>query len=54
MSRPEQLVNLTIDGKQVAVPAGTLLIRAAEQVGVETHRFCDHPLLEPGGVCRQC
>ncbi|HET9310296.1 MAG TPA: NADH-quinone oxidoreductase subunit G [Actinomycetota bacterium] len=54
MSRPEQLVNLTIDGKQVAVPAGTLLIRAAEQVGVEIPRFCDHPLLEPVGACRQC
>ncbi|HJR96713.1 MAG TPA: NADH-quinone oxidoreductase subunit NuoG [Actinomycetota bacterium] len=54
MSRPEQLVSLTIDGKQVAVPAGTLLIRAAEQVGVEIPRFCDHPLLEPVGACRQC
>lgn len=54
MSRPEQLVNLTIDGKQVAVPAGTLLIRAAEQVGVEIPRFCDHPFLEPVGACRQC
>jgi len=54
VSRPEQLVNLTIDGKQVAVPAGTLLIRAAEQVGVEIPRFCDHPFLEPVGACRQC
>jgi NADH-quinone oxidoreductase subunit G len=47
-------VTLTVDGKEVTVPAGTLIIRAAEQVGVEIPRFCDHPLLEPVGACRQC
>ena len=30
------------------------MIRAAEQVGVQIPRFCDHPLLEPVGACRQC
>jgi NADH-quinone oxidoreductase subunit G len=48
------LVTLTIDGAEVTVPKGTLVIRAAEQVGVEIPRFCDHPLLEPVGACRQC
>ncbi|MCW2764975.1 MAG: dehydrogenase subunit [Nocardioides sp.] len=48
------LVTLTIDGIQVSVPKDTLVIRAAEQVGVEIPRFCDHPLLEPVGACRQC
>jgi NADH-quinone oxidoreductase subunit G len=48
------LVTLTIDGVQVSVPAGTLVIRAAEQVGVQIPRFCDHPLLDPVGACRQC
>ncbi len=47
-------VTLTIDGKEVAVPAGTLIIRAAEQLGIEIPRFCDHPFLEPAGACRQC
>ncbi len=47
-------VTLTIDGKSVTVPAGTLVIRAAEQVGVQVPRFCDHPLLAPVGACRQC
>jgi NADH-quinone oxidoreductase subunit G len=47
-------VTLTIDGKEVTVPKGTLVIRAAEQVGIEIPRFCDHPLLEPVGACRQC
>jgi NADH-quinone oxidoreductase subunit G len=47
-------VTLTIDGRSVTVPAGTLVIRAAEQVGVQVPRFCDHPLLAPVGACRQC
>lgn len=49
-----QMVTLTVDGKEVTVPAGTLIIRAAEQLGIEIPRFCDHPLLEPIGACRQC
>ncbi|MEP7017248.1 MAG: 2Fe-2S iron-sulfur cluster-binding protein, partial [Actinomycetota bacterium] len=48
------LVNLTIDDVVVSVPKGTLVIRAAEQIGIEIPRFCDHPLLEPVGACRQC
>ncbi|QWF22935.1 NADH-quinone oxidoreductase subunit G [Nocardioides sp. LMS-CY] len=48
------LVTLTIDGVQVSVPKDTLVIRAAEQVGVQIPRFCDHPLLAPVGACRQC
>ena len=47
-------VNLTIDGVAVSVPKGTLVIRAAERIGVQIPRFCDHPLLEPVGACRQC
>jgi NADH-quinone oxidoreductase subunit G len=49
-----KLVSVTIDGKPVAVPEGTLLIRAAEALGVEIPRFCEHPLLDPVGACRQC
>ena len=48
------LVTLTIDGFEVAVPKGTLVIRAAELVGISIPRFCDHPLLDPVGACRQC
>jgi NADH-quinone oxidoreductase subunit G len=47
-------VTLTIDGVEVTVPKNTLIIRAAEQVGVQVPRFCDHPLLDPVGACRQC
>ncbi len=51
---PAELVTLTVDGKEVTVPKGTLIIRAAEQLGIEIPRFCDHPFLEPIGACRQC
>ncbi|MEV7089839.1 NADH-quinone oxidoreductase subunit G [Streptomyces sp. NPDC093085] len=51
---PEDLVSLTIDGLEISVPKGTLVIRAAEQLGIEIPRFCDHPLLDPAGACRQC
>ena len=50
----EDLVTLTVDGKQVTVPEGTLVIRAAENLGIEIPRFCDHPFLDPIGACRQC
>jgi NADH-quinone oxidoreductase subunit G len=48
------LVTLTIDGKEVTVGKGTLIIRAAEELGIEIPRFCEHPLLSPIGACRQC
>jgi NADH-quinone oxidoreductase subunit G len=48
------LITLTIDGFEVSVPKGTLVIRAAELVGIQVPRFCDHPLLDPVGACRQC
>ena len=50
----EDLVTLTIDDVEVSVPKGTLVIRAAELIGVAIPRFCDHPLLDPVGACRQC
>jgi len=50
----DDLVDVTIDGKALSVPKGTLVIRAAEQLGIIVPRFCDHPLLDPIGACRQC
>ena len=51
---PVEMVNLVIDDVEVSVPKGTLVIRAAELLGVQIPRFCDHPLLDPVGACRQC
>lgn len=49
-----EMVTLTIDDVELSVPVGTLVIRAAELIGIEIPRFCDHPLLDPVGACRQC
>ncbi len=51
---PVEMVSVTVDGVTVQVPKGTLAIRAAEQVGIEIPRFCDHPLLDPVAACRAC
>lgn len=54
MSVETTTVTVNIDGIEVQVPPGTLVIRAAELIGVQIPRFCDHPLLDPVGACRQC
>ena len=54
VAKKPDLVTLTIDGTSVSVPKGTLIIRAAEMMGTAIPRFCDHPLLDPVGACRQC
>ncbi|MDG3010721.1 NADH-quinone oxidoreductase subunit G [Rhodococcus sp. D2-41] len=53
-SRGTDTVHVTIDGVELDVPKGTLIIRAAEMIGRAIPRFCDHPLLDPAGACRQC
>ena len=50
----QNTVTVTIDGFEIAVPRKTLIIRAAEMLGIQIPRFCDHPLLDPIGACRQC
>ena len=49
-----EMITVVIDGFEVTVPKGTLIIRAAEKLGIQIPRFCDHPLLDPVGACRQC
>jgi len=48
------LVEITIDGMPVAVPPGTTILQAAEEVGVEIPRFCYHDRLSIAGNCRMC
>src|SRR5258707_11655929 len=47
-------ITLTIDGKQVTVPDGTVVADAAKMAGVDIPVFCHHPKLEPVGMCRLC
>jgi NADH-quinone oxidoreductase subunit G len=45
---------VTIDDRQVDVPAGTTLIDAAQEVGVQIPHYCYHPRLSVVGQCRMC
>jgi NADH-quinone oxidoreductase subunit G len=47
-------VTLTIYGKDVTVPEGTLVVNAAKLAGVDVPVFCYHPKMEPVGMCRMC
>jgi NADH-quinone oxidoreductase subunit G len=47
-------VNLTVDGKKVTAPAGTLLIEACKSAGIEVPSFCYYPNLSLQGACRMC
>jgi NADH-quinone oxidoreductase subunit G len=48
------LVNLTINGKKVSLPRGTLAIEAIRASGADIAHFCYHPKLKPVGMCRMC
>ncbi|HKW75450.1 MAG TPA: NADH-quinone oxidoreductase subunit NuoG [Terriglobales bacterium] len=47
-------VIITVDGKQVTAPAGTLLIEACKAVGIEVPSFCYYPGLSLQAACRMC
>jgi len=47
-------VNLTVDGKKITAPAGSLLIEACKSVGIEVPSFCYYPGLSLQGACRMC
>jgi NADH-quinone oxidoreductase subunit G len=49
-----KMITLTIDGKPVSVPEGTLVVDAAKKIGIDIPVFCYHPKMEPVGMCRMC
>ena len=48
------MVQITINGKEIEVPEGTTVLRAAEMAGINIPRLCDHKELTPYGGCRLC
>ena len=50
----QELVTVTIDGMQIAVPKGTPIIEAAKQAGILVPHYCYHPSLPSPAVCRMC
>jgi NADH-quinone oxidoreductase subunit G len=51
---PPHEVSITIDGVARSVPAGEVLIKAAQDTGTYIPRFCWHPRMKPVGMCRMC
>ena len=51
---PPNTVTLTVDGQEVSVPPGTLVVEAARMAGVDVPIFCYHPKLSLAGACRMC
>jgi NADH-quinone oxidoreductase subunit G len=45
---------VTIDGREIEVPAGTRVIEAAKKLGIEIPHYCYHPALSIAGSCRMC
>ena len=54
MADAAKLVNLTVDGRKLAAPPGTLLIEACKSAGIEIPAFCYYPNLSLQGACRMC
>ncbi len=54
MADAPKLVNITVNGKKTTAPAGTLLIEACKQIGIEVPSFCYYPGLSLQGACRMC
>lgn len=48
------LITVTIDGQEVKVKSGEVLIDACEEVGVDIPRFCYHKRMSQVGMCRMC
>lgn len=48
------LVTLEIDGQSVSVPAGSMIIEASDQIGIDIPRFCYHRKLSIAANCRMC
>src|ERR1700737_1917194 len=48
------LVGISIDGRSIRVPKGTLVTDAATELGIHIPIYCSHPKMEPVAVCRMC
>jgi formate dehydrogenase major subunit len=48
------MVNITMNGQKVSAPAGSTILQAAKQAGIDIPTLCDHPALIPVGACRIC
>ncbi len=47
-------VGISIDGRTLRVPKGTLVLDAATEAGIHIPIYCSHPKMDPVAVCRMC
>jgi len=48
------MANITINGQKISTKAGTTVLQAAREAGIDIPTLCDHPALSPVGACRMC
>ncbi len=48
------MITVTINGRELEIPPGTTLLRAARAAGISIPSLCDYELLAPIGACRMC
>jgi len=53
-SKSKELVTLTVDGFAVTVPAGTSIMRAANEAGIAVPKLCATDSVDAFGSCRLC
>jgi formate dehydrogenase major subunit len=53
-SKSEKMLSVSIDGKQISVPEGTSIMRAAMETGIEIPKLCATDMLDAFGSCRLC
>ena len=49
-----EMANVTINGQSISAPAGSTILQAAKQAGIDIPTLCNHPALHPAGACRIC
>jgi NADH-quinone oxidoreductase chain G len=54
MSEETTTISVTINGREVGIPPGTTLLKAAREAGFSIPSLCDYELLAPIGACRMC
>eukprot|EP00887_Chlorella_sp_A99_P004651 scaffold4.g4651.t1 len=52
--KPDDSIEVTVDGVPVRVPKGSNVLQACDAAGVDIPRFCYHQRLSIAGNCRMC
>ncbi len=48
------MVTITVNGVDIEVPQGELIVESVKRLGLDIPIFCYHPRMQPVGMCRMC